>query len=149
MRRAVLSLLAICVSTSVQAAAVPPITPGEWETTVTIDSMEMPGMPAAALQKMTGVAHTMTNCVTAEDAAKGPEALLKANGGKCKFTSYDMQGNQLNSVMQCDQAPGRSMTMTSKTTYSSTTYSSKSHMEMTGGMQSSSTVTGKRLGACK
>jgi hypothetical protein len=147
MRAALGVLLAASLST-VALAASSPISPGEWDITIVIDSMEMPGVPAAAMQALTGQSHSMSHCVTPEEAAKGPQVLARESGGDCQFTTFSLEGGQMNAVMQCNQG-GRTTTVTTNGTYTADSYSAKSDMTMTGGMKSTASVTGKRVGECK
>ncbi len=54
----------------------------------------------------------------------------------------------MDAVMQCTQG-GRTTTVTTTGTFTGDSYTAKTDMAMSGGMKMSSTVTGKRLGACK
>lgn len=148
--RLLLSLAVTALST-VAIAADTAVTPGQWEVTSIVESVEMPGAPAGMLDMMKGKPRVMSICITAADAQNGPQALLKESGENCKSVSYSAQGDRLTSVMKCSQGGGE-MTVSMTGTFSANSYTVKSEMVMTGeaqGMKMTATATGKFLGPCK
>ncbi|MCC7393946.1 MAG: DUF3617 domain-containing protein [Sphingomonadaceae bacterium] len=102
-------------------ADAPEVEPGQYEASMEIVKLEIPGMPAEMQTKMreqmagvTGVQHRY--CVTAEQARRGREDMARqmANApGGCRFTTFDVSGENVNAAMQCDALPsGGRMTMT-------------------------------------
>jgi len=140
------SLLIIPVAAQAQ------VTPGQWQTTVKVTKMDMPGAPPqmAEMMKrsMAGGAHTVSSCVTPEQAAQGPREMVKQNKS-CKFTKFSMSGGKFSTEMTCVQN-GEAMTVRSAGNYGPTSYSATSTMTMTGRMKMTSTsqVAGRRLGPC-
>lgn len=129
-------------------AASAQVQPGMWESTTTIHSIDMPGAPPQVAQMMRGKATKQRYCVTPEQAAKGPQELLKQNPS-CRFTKYSMQGGTVSTEMTCNQNGG-TMTARGSGTYTPTSFNVSSSAVMTGqmGMRMTSTSTGRRTGPC-
>ncbi len=81
--RAIAGIAALFVCTAALAASSTPISSGDWEMTIVMTSVDMPGVPAAAMQAMVGQTHTVTHCITEEDAKKGPQELARQGSGDC------------------------------------------------------------------
>ena len=126
-----------------------PIMPGKWQSTVTILDMQSPRMPPGMGAAMRAHPTTVTACVTAEQAAKGPAAVLQASKGKCQYTTFNAVGGHLNAVMVCDFAMGK-MTVTSSGSYTPTSMDVSGSSVSTGKMMMTSKThtVGRRLGAC-
>lgn len=102
-------------------ANAPQVEPGQYEASMEIVKLEIPGMPPEIQTKMREQMASVTGvqnryCVTAEQARRGREDMARqmANApGNCRFTSFDVRGENVNAAMQCDQLPnGARMTMT-------------------------------------
>lgn len=135
---------------TVALAQATPVQPGEWETKVTIDAVDMPGAPPMVANMMRGRTTTVKHCITAADAAKGPQEMLKSNKS-CTFTRYSMAGGKLSSEMVCKQG-GSTMTATSTGSFTPTSFTGTGKAVTTGGampMTMSSTTVGRRIGDCK
>ena len=146
--RIIIAVLIAAAPTGLLAQAVS-IQPGQWETTLKIQSMTMEGAPPQVAAMMRGHTTTVRSCLTAADAAKGPQELLKTNKS-CSFTRYDMAGGRLSTEMVCRQG-GSTTTATSTGSYTPTSMTAQSHVVGTGrmAMNMTSTVTGRRIGDCK
>jgi hypothetical protein len=122
--------------------------PGMWQTTNNVTDVTMPGAPPQVLAMMKRTT-TINHCVTPEEAAKNPRALMQTNKS-CTITRFSMAGGHLDSAMSCQQQGGV-MTMTSSGTYTPTSYAMISHMIMSGrsGMKMTARVNGKLTGPCK
>jgi Protein of unknown function (DUF3617) len=125
------------------------VQPGLWQTTSTVSAVDMPGAPPEVAAMMKGHPNVFTHCVTPDEAAKDPRALL-ASDKSCTFKNYSMAGGKLNATMVCQQHGG-TMTVTSSGSYTPTSYAATSHMVMTGngGMNMTASVSSKLIGACK
>jgi hypothetical protein len=135
-------------------AAAAQVTPGQWETTVTIKSMDMPGAPPQVAQmmksRMAGGKPTRTSyCVTPEQAAKGPQEMLKQNPS-CRFTKFSMAGGKIATEMTCKQ-DGGTMTAKSSGSYTAKAFNVNSNVAMSGqmSMRMASSNVGRWLGPCK
>lgn len=147
-----MSALAVSAAIAVPAAAVTParpFTPGLWETKATVNSVEGAGAMGLIAKMMRGKTTTVQSCITAEDAARGPQEMLKQNKS-CTFTHYSMIGSQVNAEMVC-QRGNETMTVVTTGTFTPTEYSGTSQMSSNSGseMRISSTSTGKLIGSCK
>ena len=142
-------VLATPVLLLIAAGPTLPIKPGKWETTVTIDSMDMPGMPAFMLKKMMGHTTTVSSCITPEQAADGPKALVDNSKGKCHYTSFSASGGKFSAVMECAM-PSGTMTSAAAGTYTATTLDVSTTGSATGprGMNTKSHSSGHYLGPC-
>lgn len=132
---------------SVQAAG--PIQPGQWEIAVTVDSADMPGAPPAVAKMMVGRTTRLQQCVTPEDAARGPQDMLNSDKN-CTFTKYSMAGGKLNSEMTCKRG-GSTVTATSTGSFTPTSFTATGRSVVSGQMPMTMTATtsGKRVGDCK
>lgn len=133
------------------AAAGPtlPIKPGKWETTATIDDASMPGMPAFLVKRMIGHSTTIQQCITPEQAADGPRAVIENTKGKCHYTSFNAAGGKFNAVLECVAGSG-TMTSTATGTYTATTLETTSSGTATGhaAMTTKSHSVGHLIGPC-
>jgi len=133
------------------AAAAPAqqIQPGQWETVSTVKSVDMPGAPPQIAKMMNGQTTRITHCVTAEDAAKRPEQLVKQDGS-CKMVNFSMRGGTLVSEMRCTRQ-GQTMTVKTAGRFTPTAYTATSSAVASGGrmnMRIESSVAGRRTGPC-
>jgi hypothetical protein len=95
---------------SVPVLAQAQVQPGMWESSVTVQSVDMPGAPPQIAAMMKGKTTRQTYCITAEQARQGPQEMLKQNAS-CRFTKYDMAGGRISTEMSCRQNEG---TMTAR-----------------------------------
>lgn len=129
--------------------------PGQWETRIEIQSMDMPGikdMPPQFAERMRAELmkpRTVKSCMTEEDARRGPSKAF-AGDSKCKFEKYDMTSGTIDAVMVCPGAQGEvRMHMTGS--FAAETFTVDQAMDMTGptgAMHSKAHVSGKRIGDC-
>lgn len=86
------------------SGAAPQLSPGRWEGTVNIVSMEIPGMPPEAAAKMKsamGTGQPFNSCLTPEQAKK-PAADFFTGGQKdCTYEKFSMDSGKLDAKMQC------------------------------------------------
>ena len=147
--RGILALSTISVL-AVPAAlwAASPILPGLWETTVTINSVDMPNAPPAVAKMMQGHKTVVKHCATAEEVAQGPQEMLKSSPS-CHFTRYTMTGGHFSSEMVCSQH-GTTVTAKSDGRFTPTGFDATGSSEMSGPqtMRMTTTVSGRRVGDC-
>jgi hypothetical protein len=133
------------------------IRPGLWESKVTIEEMNIPGLPAKYAGEMkkhmaTQGEHTGKHCITEADVKKPKEDFFGADKS-CKYDQFTMGGGKIDISMTCKQA---SASQTTKMTgsYTPTTYSldMSSSGSDTGAEQSGMTmkmhVDAQRAGEC-
>ena len=131
------------------------VSPGRWESTMTMIDMTMPGMPpeaAARMKGMMGKPRTFTSCLTEAEAKRPKEDFFSGgDGGNCRYDHFTMSGGTIDAAMSCKEA-GAMRTMTMKGTYSPDHY----HMAVAatgnggaaGGMSMKMEMDAKRTGAC-
>jgi hypothetical protein len=143
--------LAACATAMAPAMAIaaPGVTPGQWQIAVTINSADMPGAPPAVAKMMVGRTTNIKHCITPEDAARGPQDMLKTDKS-CTFTKYSMVGGKMNSEMTCTRG-GTTTTAVSSGTFTPTSFTANGRSTVSGQMPVTMTMTtvGKRLGDCK
>ena len=125
------------------------IHPGQWESQVTVTSIETPNAPPALIDAMRGKTHTLSHCITPEQAARGPQEMLKS-GTSCSFTRYSMAAGRLSARMQCAQGAG-SVSADIDGSFTPDSYSSTSRVVLTGrmAMTMTSSAVGHRTGDCR
>lgn len=128
--------------------------PGRWESKMTIDKMEVAGMPPEAkemMQKQMGAAQTFFSCLTPEEAAKPEGDFFQKGAEGCTYEHFTMADGKIDARMKCDQ-DGRTQVMTMAGTYGEDNYAIKMNAdgEMAPGMPMSMamTVSSKRVGEC-
>ena len=135
-------LLLPLFSLAAVAYAEPNLQDGLWEIT---SKMEMPGMPAAAMQST-----KMTQCMTKTNAV--PTTQPKDKNNDCKMTSTNVVGNTVTWAMQCHGQQGDSDS-SGKVTYSGNSFSGVTKVSMNikgqGRMDMTQNMSGKRIGDCK
>ena len=149
MRKAMLAGFAVAAGIAGYVGAQATIRPGLWQTTSTVVAVEMADAPPEVAAMMKGHPTSFTHCVTPEEAAKDPRALMQTDKS-CKVQNYSMSGGKLAATMVCQQRGG-TMTVTSAGSYTPTSYTATSHMVMTGSgaMKMTANVSSKLVGACK
>lgn len=136
------------------------VRPGKWQTSISIDSMDAPGMPpqaAATMKAMSAHAHVSENCVTPEQAKKPTPEMFSGGSANCRYDHFVMSGGKIDMVMRCTGTGpgakvGQVMSMTGA--YDPDSY----HMAMTsqtdtgtseiGPMTMKMHLDAKRLGEC-
>jgi hypothetical protein len=111
-----------------------PMKAGKWQITVTT---KIAGMDDAVPPT------TVTECVTAEDAAN-PQPPAAGPGSDCKISDYKIAGNVITWSIAC---PTENMTGTGRMTFSGDTYTGETSMKV-GDASVTQTLSGKYLGAC-
>lgn len=130
------------------------VSPGRWESTMTMVDMSMPGMPPEAQAQMKGIMgkpKTFTSCLTEADAKKPREDFFSGGDSKCRYEHFTMSGGVIDAAMICnDQGGVRTMTM--KGSYAPERYqmamTAKSSGGPGGGMSMKMEMDAKRIGAC-
>lgn len=130
--------------------------PGKYRTTVTIDKIEIPGMPGGMGDQMKAMLSKAANhesCVSPEQAKRGLEIMKEQMArGQCQFDKFEASGGKLDSVFTCKTAEGMEMRAASTGTYSDTgsTVSAKGEMTGPGGVQMrvEQTMVTERIGDC-
>ena len=130
--------------------------PGRYRTTVAVESIEIPGMPAAMAGQMKAMmdkASAQESCVTPQRAARGLDVVKEQMArGQCSYARFDAADGKLDAAFTCQTGEGMAMTATSRGTYSSTGSTVKVDAALTGPqgktMHVVQTVTTERIGDC-
>jgi hypothetical protein len=107
------------------------IRPGQWQSTMTIEEMDMPGMPPEARDQM---------------------KKMFAGNEQCRYDHFTMGNGKIDAEMHCNQA-GSAQTMTMAGTYGPDSYAMHMTSKTEGGpageaMSMKMRVEAKRVGEC-
>lgn len=132
------------------------VEPGLWESKVTVQEMNIPGMPAQYADKMKQQMaqhqqQSSKHCITAEEVKK-PKADFFSGNDSCKYDHFTMGGGKIDIAMVCKEQ-GSTQTMNATGTYTPTTYSLDMSSSGTGGeegqnMSMKMHVDASRVGEC-
>ena len=130
------------------------VSPGHWDSTVTIKSLKMPGMdkmPPEMAEKMKASmtkGHSFQSCVTEADA-KAPKEGMFGGDKSCRYEHFTMAGGTIDAAMTC-AAGGETRKMTIKGNYSGDAYHAEIASSGSGPMGGEMTMTidAKRNGQC-
>ena len=128
--------------------------PGRWASSVTIESIEAPGMPPEVVEQMKGVmggGQTFESCLTSEQARKPSEDFFAGKNNACRYDHFKMGDGKIDMKMRCTER-GESQVMEMAGDYSPESYT----MTMTatheggapGGLNMKMRVDSKRVGEC-
>ena len=128
--------------------------PGKWQTSVSIEEMDMPGMPPEAAERMKSMmAMTQTSemCLSPEEA-KQPKGDFFGASDNCRYDHFRMGSGKIDAAMRCTQGGGTQlMEMDGK--YSRDSYAMNMKSRMEGGptgkpITMQMKVEAKRVGEC-
>jgi len=113
------------------------VRPGLWQSKITIEQLEMPGMPPDMAQRMkTMMADRQTQdfetCLTADDVARPKEDFFAGGNNSCRYEHFTMGDGKIDAVMHCGKDQG-TQTMKMAGTYSPDSYA----LRMANSFQSS------------
>lgn len=128
--------------------------PGMWESKVTLEKVEIPGMPAdmqGMMKEQLGRVTVSSSCLTPEEVDK-PDADFFQLGEEsgCKYNSFKMGGGKIDADMTCEQQ-GMQQNMKMTGTYNEEAYTMQvsADAEMEGRpMSMAMTVESHRIGEC-
>lgn len=131
------------------------IQPGEWENTMQIVAVEMPGAPEILRKQAEAETkkppETRKECQKAENAPAIDVAQLGPMAKSCTFPKYVLAGGKIDASIEC-KGPMGTITMSMTGTQTATAYDMTVIQSMPGqGAGSKVTIhrTGKRIGECK
>ena len=99
-------------------------TPGRWESSFKIESMEAPGMPAAAAKAVAGHVTRYATCLTKDKAAQPGSDFFARDSKNCTYDHFTMGGGAIDAKMHCGNAGGDAV-VTMKGDYTPTHYALK------------------------
>lgn len=134
------------------------VRPGRWESKVTIEQFEIPGMPPEMAQRMKAMMaekqeHDFVTCLTPEDVKRPKEDFFAGKNNECRYEHFTMGGGKIDAVMRCDNNSGGAPVMQMAGTYSPDAYQMQTSMKMTGtggegGMSMQLRIDAHRAGEC-
>lgn len=135
------------------------IRPGLWESKVTVEKFEMPGMPAEMQSRMKTMMaqnqeHGSQSCLTPEDVKRPKEDFFAGKNNQCRYDHFTMGGGKIDAAMRCDGKGGESRVMEMAGTYSTDSYRMQTSMKMEGGsapegaMAMTMRIEARRVGEC-
>lgn len=129
------------------------VRPGKWVSKVSIERMDMPGMPPQAaeqMKRMVEQTHTTESCLTPEEA-KQPKGDFFGGNENCRYDHFKMGGGKIDAAMRCT-AQGGTQVMEMDGTYAPESYEMrmKTTTEAAGaeGMTMQMKVEAERVGEC-
>lgn len=86
------------------------VRPGQWESSVELESIDIPGMPpqaAAQMKKtMASVATGHKSCLTEEQARRPKEDFFAGTESNCRYDKFSMGGGKMTGTMRCTSPQG-------------------------------------------
>lgn len=132
--------------------------PGLWQSKVTIEQFDMPGMPPEMASRMKTMMarnqeHDFETCLTPEDVKKPKEDFFAGKHNECRYEHFTMGDGKIDAVMHCGKGGG-AQTMQMAGTYSPDAYQMamstkvESDEKDVQAMQMRMRVESKRVGEC-
>src|SRR5688572_6768692 len=87
----------------------PFVRPGQWASTVTIESFDLPGAPPQMAEHMKRAfserqPQKFESCLTAEEARKPKEDFFAGKNKQCRYDHFTMSGGKIDAKMNCSQS---------------------------------------------
>lgn len=152
------------VAAKVKAAGVAAqLTPGHWDSTVSIDELTVPGLPPGIAEKMKAAmdrSHRTGSCLTPEQAKNPGAGFFGGRDNKaCRYDHFRMSGGAVDARMTCQAGGGTSAQIALTGTYTPDSFQmrmvTKSEAgpgQAAGGLGSNMTMTAtvdaRHAGAC-
>jgi len=136
------------------------VRPGLWESKVTIEQFDIPGMPPEMAQRMKTMMaenqeHGFENCLTPEDVKRPKEDFFAGKNNSCRYEHFTMGGGKIDAAMHCGGKRGETQVMQMAGTYSPDSYQMQTSMKVDGGaeregaMAMTMRIEAQRVGECK
>lgn len=134
------------------------INPGLWQSKVTIEKFDVPGMPPEMVQRMKTMMaerqeHGSETCLTAEDVKRPKEDFFAGKNNECRYDHFKMGGGRIDAAMRCGKG-GETQVMQMAGTYSPDSYQMQTSMRMdagsgpAAGMSMTMRIEAQRVGEC-
>jgi hypothetical protein len=134
------------------------IRPGLWQSKVTIDEFDMPGMPAEMRDRMKTMMgqqqeHRSQSCLTPEDVKRPKEDFFAGKSKECRYDHFTMGRGKIDAMMHCGKGD-EAQVMQMAGTYSPESYQLQMAMKMSAaegeanGMSMKMRVEAQRVGEC-
>lgn len=131
------------------------VRPGKWLTSITIEEMNIPGMPpefAAKMKQQQVAGRDVESCLTADQAKQPKDGVFAGVDKSCRYDRFTMDGGKIDAAMTCNQNQTvQKMTMAGS--YSRERYDMAMTTRIEGGGPTAGTsmkmkVAARRVGAC-
>ena len=133
------------------------VAPGQWQSKVTIEEFDVPGMPPEMAQRMKATMaqfqeRSFESCLTKEEVKRPKEDFFAGDNKNCRYDRFDMANGKIDAVMKC-AGGGATQTMTMTGAYTPDTYQMQMAMQAEGdgasaGMRMKMRVDARRAGEC-
>ncbi len=102
------------------------VRPGLWESKITIEQLDVPGMPPEMAGKMKSMMaekqmNASRHCLTPEDVKRPTEDMFAGQNKQCRYDHFNMGGGKIDAVMRCGDK-NASQVMQMSGTYSPDSY---------------------------
>jgi hypothetical protein len=135
------------------------VRPGKWQSKVTIEAFEVPGMPPEMAKRMKDTMaqyqeRSFETCLTKEEAKRPKEDFFTGKREGCRYDHFKMGSGKIDAVMRCAGDGGASQVMQMAGHYAPETYDMRMSMKQEGGqspaagMNMTMKVDAKRVGEC-
>lgn len=136
------------------------INPGLWQSKVTIEQFEVPGMPAEMAQRMKTMMaenqeHDFQTCLTKDQVKRPKEDFFAGKNNECRYKRFTMGNGKIDAVMRCgDGKDGAVQVMQMAGSYSPNNYAMQMSTKVDagageqGGMSMRMRVEANRIGEC-
>jgi hypothetical protein len=135
------------------------VRPGKWQSKVTIDEFEIPGMPPEMASRMKATMaqfqeRSFETCLTEAEAKRPKEDFFTGKNSACRYDHFTMGDGKIDAEMRCSGPGGATQVMTMAGTYSPDQYEMRMAMTREGGPKVSAGTTMKmrvashRVGDC-
>jgi hypothetical protein len=134
------------------------VRPGLWQSKVTIDQLDIPGMPADMAQRMKTMMAEKPDqgcetCLTPQDVKRPKEDFFAGKNNECRYEHFTMGGGKIDAAMRCGDKEG-AQEMQMAGTYSPDSYQMQTSMKVRaegssqGAMQMKMRIEAQRVGEC-
>jgi hypothetical protein len=135
------------------------VRPGKWQSKITIEEFDVPGMPPEAARQMkTSMAkyqeRSFETCLTPEEVRRPKEDFFAGKNSACRYDHFTMGGGKIDAVMRCSEGGGGRQLMQMAGNYSHDSYDMHMAMKHEGGsgpasgMSMKMRVDAHRIGEC-
>lgn len=100
------------------------IRPGKWVSTLSIEEMTAPGMPAGAAEQMQGMlgqGESFESCLTGDQASRPNEQFFAGANRQCRYENFTMGDGKIEATMRCG-GEGAAQVMEMEGSYSPDSY---------------------------
>lgn len=138
-----------------QGVAAPTPQPGRWETTMKLESFDLPGMPAdarAIVEQSMGDGKTFATCLTPEASRRPPAEFFNRGRAGCRYESFRMAEGLMEGTMTCKGQVGTlRVALSGRYTADAYEVHTDARMAAPGGqvMTQKMTLNARRAGDCR